>query len=194
MTFLFPMPAWGGRAPGVSSGYGPREGGHYSTHYGVDILYRTTPEEAARKNQPREERLPEVAASGNWIVPSNTIPALSIADGVVELSSDIGTGGRVRVDHGDGLKSAYYHLRNRRVNVGERVKRGQILGTVSYDASKDLHLNHLHFEIWKNGKQVDPAPYLKGAEVAPMPTPRGWLIAGAVAFGLGIYAVRKKII
>jgi len=182
------MPIWANRIPEVSSQYGEREGGHYSHHYGVDFLYRTTPEEKERKNQPRNQRLPEVSASGNWIVPSGKIPALAFADGVVELSSDIGTGGRVRVDHGGGLKTAYYHLRDRKVSPGERVKAGDPLGTVSYDPSRGLHLNHLHFEVWKNGKQVNPAPYLSNAQPVPMPTPWNWLIAGGVALALGIYA------
>ena len=185
--FLFPVPVWNGRAPKVTSPWGPREGGHYSWHYGVDIFYPAKPEESNLS-------LPDVTGNKKWIVPSNTIPAMSIADGVVTKSSDIRTGGRVRVDHGDGLWSAYYHLSNRRVNVGDKVRQGQVVGTVGYDVSRGLHPNHLHFEIWKDKKQVDPAPYLRGAVVPPMPTPWGWLIAGGLAIVAGVYVVKKGII
>ena len=64
----------------------------------------------------------------------------------------------VIVDHGDGLKTLYAHLRSISVSVGQQVSQGQTLGpsgTTGYSTGV-----HLHFEVHKNGTRVDPIPYL----------------------------------
>ena len=64
----------------------------------------------------------------------------------------------VIVDHGNGLKTLYAHLRSISVSVGQQVSQGQTLGpsgTTGYSTGV-----HLHFEVHKNGTRVDPIPYL----------------------------------
>ena len=64
----------------------------------------------------------------------------------------------VIVDHGNGLKTLYAHLRSISVSVGQQVSQGQTLGpsgTTGYSTGV-----HLHFEVHKNGTRVNPIPYL----------------------------------
>jgi hypothetical protein len=166
----------------------------YEFHYGVDILY-------PRAGEP--PGLPMTAASGKWAVPER-VPAVAYADGVVIKSSWTGTGDRVRIDHGEGLETGYMHLRDRKVRVGEKVRAGQVLGRVSFNPWKrgapaaepppapprQVGLNHLHFEVYKNGKQVDPGPFLKNAIVQPVPSSMSWLLAGGLAIAVGLFASR----
>ncbi|OPJ63434.1 M23 family metallopeptidase [Clostridium oryzae] len=68
------------------------------------------------------------------------------------------------VDHQNGLKTVYGNLKNEiKLKVGDRVKRGEVIGEVgktqgSYTNEK--YGDHLHFEVMKDGKYVDPARYI----------------------------------
>lgn len=67
-------------------------------------------------------------------------------------------GNYVRIDTPDGLNVYLCHMSERRVNAGDRVKAGDIIGvegSTGYSFS-----SHCHFEIRKNGKSVNPCPYL----------------------------------
>ena len=78
----------------------------------------------------------------------------------------------VVIEHADGMRSYYAHLKDRTVSVGDKVSGGQIIGTSGNTgrtnpeptASKPLAGTHLHFEIRvkKNGVYVttDPKAYL----------------------------------
>jgi len=83
----------------------------------------------------------------------------SIADGVVVFSNWTYEGGNVMIiDHLNGFISFYKH--NKRLLVGEKsyVRRGQpivLMGNSGVSSG-----THLHFEIWKNGKPVDPRDYI----------------------------------
>ncbi len=82
------------------------------------------------------------------------------ADGVVAFSGWQGSYGRlIVIDHGYGYSTRYGHLDRSLVNIGQRVKRGQViafLGTTGRSTAP-----HLHFEIRANGVPVDPLKYLK---------------------------------
>ena len=149
--FLWPVPALLDRGelrkPRVSSGFGMRRA---RFHWGVDILYPRRPDEP--KQSPH--------VSKRHYMPAG-VPAIAVADGVVTSSSEIPTGGAIRIDHGRGVMSDYIHLDARFVRRGERVRAGQQLGLVGWDKRRPGDLYHLHFQLWVGGKRVDPQPYLR---------------------------------
>ncbi len=63
-------------------------------------------------------------------------------------------GGLVLIDHGSGLISAYGHLGTLNVQRGDRVKQGQLLGSVG--TTGYAKQPQLHFEIRKDRKPLDP--------------------------------------
>lgn len=70
-----------------------------------------------------------------------------------------GYGNRVIIDHGNGFQTLYAHLSKIYVVTGQTVNRGDLIGQMgSSGRSTGIHL---HFEIYKNGVQVDPLSYLK---------------------------------
>jgi murein DD-endopeptidase MepM/ murein hydrolase activator NlpD len=83
-------------------------------------------------------------------------PVASAGDGVVVYSgNEISVfGGLVMVDHGSGWITAYGHLGGLNVRRGDRVKRGQSLGSVGDTGY--VETPQLHFEIRKDRKPVDP--------------------------------------
>lgn len=64
----------------------------------------------------------------------------------------------VIIEHGGGVKTIYAHNKKNLVRAGECVKAGEIIAEVG--SSGDATGPHLHFEIRKNGKPVDPLRYL----------------------------------
>ena len=62
------------------------------------------------------------------------------------------------VDHGNGISTRYAHCTRLFANVGDSVSQGQTIATVGRTGKATG--NHLHFEVIKNGKAVNPRPYL----------------------------------
>jgi predicted chitinase len=107
-------------------------------------------------------------------VPDGT-PVLSVADGEV-VRSDMGDyggyGNFIIIDH-DGYLSAYAHLSDRQVKVGDKVKQGEQIalsggGQGKANGAGSSTGPHLHFEIRKSknardkSEFEDPEPYLLG--------------------------------
>jgi murein DD-endopeptidase MepM/ murein hydrolase activator NlpD len=69
-----------------------------------------------------------------------------------------GYGSAVILDHGDGITTLYGHLATIRVQSGETVPAGAVIGTVGRSGNATTH--HLHFELRVDGEAVDPVPYL----------------------------------
>ncbi len=70
-----------------------------------------------------------------------------------------GLGRYVEVHHPDGWRTRYAHLNQIAVRDGQRIGRGQLLGTVGKtgNARRRLIQSHLHFEVWDvEGVPVDP--------------------------------------
>ena len=88
----------------------------------------------------------------------------AVDDGVVEsiYRDDVLTGTEITVEHGDGMKSVYRFVTVAEgLTVGASVKRGDVIATVAEATGEEYKDGaHLHFEIWKNSQQVDPAAYL----------------------------------
>ena len=62
------------------------------------------------------------------------------------------------ISHGDGTMSLYAHMSSRAVSAGTQVSQGQVIGYIGSTGNSTGP--HLHFEIWVNGKRVNPTPYL----------------------------------
>jgi murein DD-endopeptidase MepM/ murein hydrolase activator NlpD len=82
-------------------------------------------------------------------------PVMAVNVGRVALVGDYFFPGRlVVVDHGLGLYTLYFHLDEARVDVGQRVARGQLLGTVG--STGRATGPHLHFGVQVGTARVDP--------------------------------------
>lgn len=93
-------------------------------------------------------------------IPPGT-PVQATADGVVSFSGWNGRGGNIVViEDGNGFSTVFAHNSKISVKVGQRVHRGDI---ISYSGSSGSTTGpHLHYEVWKEGKHVNPSDYLKG--------------------------------
>jgi murein DD-endopeptidase MepM/ murein hydrolase activator NlpD len=68
-------------------------------------------------------------------------------------------GQMIEIDHGNGFRTRYGHMRKLRAKKGDIVELGQRIG----DMGKTGRVTdtHLHYEIWYKGKVIDPLPFLK---------------------------------
>ena len=81
------------------------------------------------------------------------------ADGVVSFSGGtVNSGNVVVIEHGHGFSTAYAHNRENLIQVGERVKRYDAIA-VSGSTGRSTG-PHLHYEIWKDERHVNPSPFL----------------------------------
>jgi murein DD-endopeptidase MepM/ murein hydrolase activator NlpD len=102
---------------------------------------------------------PRSPHSGNdYSAPKGT-PVIAVNAGKVALVGEFFFPGRfVILDHGLGLYTAYFHLDTIGVVEGERVERGQTLGTVG--ATGRATGPHLHFGAQVAGARIDPTTLL----------------------------------
>jgi LysM repeat protein len=86
----------------------------------------------------------------------------AVADGTVAfVGSDSEYGQNVIVIHPDGSRTRYAHFSRVYVSQGDEVSQGQALGALG--CSGDSTGTHLHFELWKGDRPVDPLIYLTPA-------------------------------
>jgi murein DD-endopeptidase MepM/ murein hydrolase activator NlpD len=84
---------------------------------------------------------------------------IAVASGVVTHAGNrFGYGEMVEVTHGDGYVTRYGHHAEIVVAVGEIVKKGQVIGKMG--SSGRSTGPHVHFEVLKDGRRVDPARYV----------------------------------
>lgn len=81
---------------------------------------------------------------------------------VVSVTSEYLTGNTIVIEHLGGIRTVYGSLGdNVGVAVGDTVKVGQKIGTASTSAKAEYQEGaHLHFEVLKDGKKINPADYL----------------------------------
>jgi len=97
----------------------------------------------------------------------------AVAAGVVRFAGWFrGYGRMVILDHGDRFFTVHGHLDELRVEVGDAVEAGRVLGTVGDTGS--LEGPRLYFEVREGGQAVDPRAWLRGggrprAGAAPAP-------------------------
>lgn len=90
---------------------------------------------------------------------------IAFADGTVTISKLSDSAGEyVQIDHGNNIYTRYLHMESgsRKVKVGAKVKKGQVLGRMGSTGNSTGA--HLHFDININGSYVDPEPYLEGTK------------------------------
>lgn len=110
-------------------------------------------------------------AIGEWrihkgldIKPKDTLMIESAFAGTVEkVSKSELTGTEIIIDHGNNIKTLYNNLSSSKVEVGDIVEKGQIIGNVGKcDSVESADGPHLHFEISVDGKNVNPLDYFPG--------------------------------
>ncbi|MNG13333.1 Murein DD-endopeptidase MepM [compost metagenome] len=83
---------------------------------------------------------------------------VTAAGKVIAAGFDGEFGNYIIVDHTRGIETKYMHLNKILVKRGESVTKGQQIGLVGSTGRSTG--SHLHYEVLKNGIQIDPKPYL----------------------------------
>lgn len=83
-------------------------------------------------------------------------PIYATGDGTVNEAGydNGGYGNNVVINHGYGYQSLYAHMKKVKVRVGDRVKRGEVIGWIGSTGKSTGP--HLHYEVIKNGEKIDP--------------------------------------
>ncbi len=99
--------------------------------------------------------------SGTDFIGEKTFDIVSVLDGsVTDVKEDETLGKVVEIKHDNGYVSIYQSLSEVNVKKGDMVTQGQVIGkSGTNELDKDMG-NHLHFELYINGKVVDPILYL----------------------------------
>ncbi|HEX5023873.1 MAG TPA: M23 family metallopeptidase [Agriterribacter sp.] len=113
----------------IASGFG----------YRIDPVYKTV----------------KMHAGLDFAAPQGT-PIYATADGVVRLAGNTGNGygNHVIINHGYGYETLYGHQYRIKAKVGQRVKRGELIGWVGSTGKSTGP--HLHYEVHKNNRHIDP--------------------------------------
>jgi len=80
---------------------------------------------------------------------------------VVKVAHEKGFGRIVQISHGYGVTTLYGHLEVARVTEGQRVRRGDLVALVGSTGRSTGP--HLHYEVHRNGKAVNPLDYVLNA-------------------------------
>jgi murein DD-endopeptidase MepM/ murein hydrolase activator NlpD len=120
-------------------------------HMASGFGYRTDPFTKARK---MHEGMDFTAKTGT--------PIFATGDGVVARADNTvsGYGNHIVIRHGFGYETLYGHLSKYKSRAGQRVKRGDIIGYVGSTGRSEGP--HLHYEVRKNGKVVNPLNFYYG--------------------------------
>ena len=120
-------------------------------HMASGFGYRTDPFTKARK---MHEGMDFTAKTGT--------PIFATGDGVVARADNTvsGYGNHIVIRHGFGYETLYGHLSKYKSRAGQRVKRGDIIGYVGSTGRSEGP--HLHYEVHKNGKVVNPLNFYYG--------------------------------
>lgn len=78
---------------------------------------------------------------------------------ILEAAKEPTLGNYIKLKHDGGVTTVYAHCSQLLVKKGQKVKQGDIIARVG-DTGASIGA-HLHFEIWKDGKDVNPTSYIK---------------------------------
>ena len=135
------------------------------------IIFDCPVENCAESKEYAEDRVLEDKTSGVWKTHQGIdytgeagTKVFSVYGGTVESVEDTLMDGKVVIiKHTDSLKSVYKSLGDVCVKEGDKVKKGEEIGTMGSSTSEQAEGVHLHFEVEKDGKLVDPNDYLATA-------------------------------
>jgi len=90
-------------------------------------------------------------------------PVYASGDGKIKRADNraSGYGKHIRLEHGYGYMTIYAHLSRYNVKVGEKVKRGDLIGFVGSTGRSEAP--HLHYEVWKDGERINPINFYYGS-------------------------------
>ena len=113
----------------IASGFG----------YRIDPVYKVT----------------KLHAGLDFAAPIGT-PIYATATGIVKEASfnEGGYGNHVVISHGYGYETLYGHMVRIKARVGQKIKRGEVIGWVGSTGKSTGP--HCHYEVHKNGTPVDP--------------------------------------
>jgi murein DD-endopeptidase MepM/ murein hydrolase activator NlpD len=87
---------------------------------------------------------------------------VAVAAGVVTWAGKrYGYGNLVEINHGKGYVTRYGHSKEVKVKVGDTVKKGSTIATMGNTGRSTGP--HVHFEVWRNGRTVDPMKYVQAS-------------------------------
>lgn len=99
----------------------------------------------------------------DWPMPSGAL-LKAVAGGIVSHTRNAAAGNKLELSLGDGLVATYHHLSSYIAKAGAQVAAGADIAKVGSTGRSSGP--HLHFGIKKDGKYVDPLPYLGGGGAA----------------------------
>ncbi|MBC7789406.1 MAG: M23 family metallopeptidase [Anaerolineae bacterium] len=104
------------------------------------------------------------------VAPSGTSISAPAGGRVSMVERNFSFGLVVEIDHPNGIRTRYAHLRSALVSVGDQITRGMTIATVG---STGLSSGpHLHYEVSLNGKTVNPLKYVFTVPVVEMLVPQ----------------------
>jgi murein DD-endopeptidase MepM/ murein hydrolase activator NlpD len=120
-------------------------------HMASGFGYRSDPFTKARK----------MHKGMDFTAPTGT-PVFATGDGVIERADNTasGFGNHIVIQHGFGYETLYGHLSRYNKRVGQRVNRGDIIGFVGSTGRSQAP--HCHYEVHKDGSEVNPINFYYG--------------------------------
>ncbi|RVT77723.1 M23 family metallopeptidase [Flavobacterium sufflavum] len=120
-------------------------------HMASGFGYRTDPFTKARKMH-----------KGMDFTAKKGTPIFATGDGVIAKADNTasGYGNHIVIRHGYGYETLYGHLSKYNCRAGQRVKRGDVIGYVGSTGRSEAP--HLHYEVHKDGKVVNPLNFYYG--------------------------------
>lgn len=98
--------------------------------------------------------------SGQDFVGKSAARVMATADGRVIRAERTGAYGKmVEIDHGFGITTRYAHLSKIAVHEGQRIKKGQRIGTQGSTGRSTGQ--HVHYEVRYNGNAINPMKFIK---------------------------------
>ena len=90
-------------------------------------------------------------------------PVVAVADGTIVEKAKMPVGGKTLwlQPQGQAWVAYYAHLDKQYVREGQRVRKGQVIGTVGNTGNARSTPPHLHYGIERSGDWVNPYPYVQ---------------------------------